>query len=235
MYTSPACATAAVSGKGHDQSQTGLASNLMWQNIQLPVICEDNRPHSLFSRHMCASLFATFTFCASQLSLSSHLLPGVGVSRPTCLMQRNGLRLFLLLKQVGSVCREASCFFLFCYDQTKMFHLYFPVLKLRKILGWIHLILATFQHTLQARVCWCKHAWRLGSLAQGHLESFCLALSAPWTATATFQVLKKCQQQKCEAREKSYMEWEKTQFWSSLRKPLPTKPPIHTSNHQISP
>lgn len=84
MYTtSLACATT-VSSKGHDQSQIGLASNLMWQNPQLPVMCEDSRPHSLFSRHSSASAFATFTFC---ISLSSHLLSGVGFSRPTCLME----------------------------------------------------------------------------------------------------------------------------------------------------
>lgn len=174
MYTtSQACATVAASGKGPDQSQTGLASNLMWQNTQLPVIWEDNRPHSLFSRHMRTFSFATFTFCSSPLSLSSHLLPGVNIPRPTGLMKRNGLRVCLLLKQQRLCAGEHSLLLsllllLLNQDVSPVF----SGSRTEDKNSWIDT--AEFRHfpICALRVCWCKHAWRLGTLARGTLWNF---------------------------------------------------------------
>ena len=194
MYTaSLACVTAAAIGKGHDQSQTGLASNLMWQNTQLPVICESNRPHSLFSRHMRASSFATFTFCSSPLSLSSHLLPGVGFPHPTCLMERNGLavRLYwisrlsnLLLPPLSQSNQEVSLEF--CSIQTED----------EDGKSWMDS--ADFNFF----VCMCMKNMLMQTwmkMRYSHSEThwdFSLALTVMWTSPATLQVLKKCQQQK---------------------------------------
>lgn len=160
MYTaSLACATVAAIGKGRDQSQTGLASNLMWQNTQLPVTCESNRPHSLFSRHMRASSLATFTFCSSPFSLSSHLLPGAGFPHPTCLMERNGLGVRrywirqlsnLLLPLLSQSNQEVSLEF--CST------------------GWIQLNLGHFAVCVW-RICWCKHGWKWGALTQAPTET----------------------------------------------------------------
>lgn len=79
---------------------------------------------------------------------------------------------------------------------------------------WIQLMKSILMQT-------CMKIWR----------SCSGALSAP----ATFQVLKKMQTIKREAWEKTWTEWEKTQFWSSLRKCITTGPPIHTSNNSKSP
>lgn len=121
---------------------------------------------------------ACFLVCHIYLLFLSALLifpPSADVvfSHHTCLMQRNGLRGCLLLKQVMSMSRGSSRFFLLCCN--KMFHWDFLVLKLRmrtKILGFSWW-----------RASWCRHAWRFGALA--------LVL---WVHQQPFKFLKKCKQ-----------------------------------------
>lgn len=184
----------------------------MWQNTQLPVICESNRPHSLFSRHMRASSLATFTFCSSPFSLSSHLLPGAGFPHPTCLMERNGLGVRrywirqlsnLLLPLLSQSNQEVSLEF--CST------------------GWIQLNLGHFAVCVW-RICWCKHGWKWGALTQAPTE---VQLGADSNVDFTSNPRKFSKN----ANNKNLMK-RKRWLYSGW---LIENPPIHTSNHPISP
>lgn len=80
----------------------------------------------------------------------------------------------------------------------------------------------------------------VGTLAKGHWETFSRALSVLWIAPEIFQAFfwgKKTPNNTNEKLRggKTCIEWEKTQFCSSLWKPFIRKPPNHISNHTIIP
>lgn len=186
----------------------------MWQNTQLPVICEDNRPHFIFSWRVvppCLPHLPSVPLCSPCL----HTLP-----MSSCLIAPvwcKGMDSGVDFCKAGNVCERGIILFFFflCYNQIKIFHWNFLVYS------GTSRGLVLFQHV--HRIYWCKHAWRLGALAEGH---FRLVLALLWTAPETFRFLKRMQTSKWEAREKSSTEWTKTQFWFYLRKCLTTEPQI---------